>query len=425
MIAPAPLPKAKTAVAATIGGDYSDFKVFRILDNVIRLDPDLSAEIKDPADAKPFEEQLIKIARATEDSNIHLYVTNAAEVDKDTAMLPFYKNPKYQNNDYTTNRYRPYQSIPETLARAGLDKNKYRIDFGNDTQMNMKFAVKNFRDLVQPGNTVYHFISGQGFNGASARVANDYDISDFMCKEPGHQAMIGVDENLLIEGDLRKDRVSPVSKLKATVEPYVVGGNDADPATGPKATIYNLYNLYNEDKAKFKSALELLSKKTGLNISTELFEASALLEPTKSTQLTSKIIGQQAQAGDALAQAVIMFTADRVADFMIHLINTENRVSKENPLGLISYSGGLANCFHNEYPQAWNKIETRLKEALGPGAKLMLCKPEAGYDGTIELAKFALDNKPYKTPEQKAEEAQAQPNVFIRFWNWMKSLFGF
>lgn len=410
-----------TAVAASIGGDYIKFKVFKYLNKIINLDPQLSVVIKNPEDAKPLEDHLHKIAKSAENQRVPLYVTNAAPVEGDKVIFPFFKNPKNKHIDYKNNPYYPYKAIPEMLAKAGLPTDNLITDFGNDTQMNIKFAIKNFREHLKPGDTVYHFISGQGLGGGSAKVSPNYDSVDYLCKEPGHQAMPGLEENLLVEGPARMNRVDAVTDIKGAAEPYCAGGNDNDKDTGPKATIYNLLQLSTSDKAKFQEALILLNKKAGTNITPEIFTASSLINLAQSNKLTTREIGNQAKAGDLLSQAILMFTADRLADFMINLIKTEDRVSESNPLGLISYSSGFAQSLHDNHPPAWTKLQTRLTEALGPGAKLMLCKPEEGFDGTIELAKFALE-------EPKAEKAPLEkPKVgfFTGIWNWIKSLFGY
>lgn len=409
------LSTSNTAVAASIGGDYIKFKVFKWLDNTIALDPQHSIEIRDPEDARPFEDHLLKLARDIE-GTIPVFVTNAAPVATDGAILPFFKNPKHNGkHDYKTEKYRPKESIPKLLAQAGLPPTRLKVDFSNDTQMNMRFAMRNFANELKPGDLVYHFIAGQGLGGGSAVVSPGYDLQNYFCDEPGHQAMPNVEDNLVVEGETRKNRIDAVTNIKAAADPYCAGGNPKDKTTGPKATIYHLVELAKSNPQRFQQALTLLKTKSGVNFDSSSFEASPLVKKAQAGNVDNRDIEAMTKQGDLFANALMIFTADRIADFMVDIIKKENRITQENPLTMITCSGGWINGLYN-CPSAWKQIEFRLKHDFGDGVRLKIIKPEEGFDGTIELAKMSI--KPSSDEQEKSK-----PNIISRLWTWIKSWF--
>lgn len=401
------------AVAASIGGDYIRFKVFDWLDNAARLNSKESIEIKDPEDALPFEQHLVQIAKST-DSRIPVYVTNAAPVEGDEVILPFFKNPLYHGkHDYEKEKYYPARSVAAALAQAGLDPKQIKMYYGNDMQMNLNFVIQSYASELKPGDLVYHVIGGQGLNAGSALVGDACTVTGYQCNEPGHQEMPLVEENLLIEGPERKNKVDPVTGIKAAAEPYCAGGNVDDLSTGPTATVNHICSL---SGAKLNEALSALSNKTGIGLDAVKFQQSPLFALSKETKFTTRDIGKAATQSDPFAQAVMIFTAGRIADFMIDLIQKENRVNSEHPLKMISLSGGWMENLSQNCPQAWNLLETRLQDSFGKELKIYFVKPEQGFDGTIELAKTSL---------LAGRETQSKPGFFKRIWNSIKKLFGF
>jgi hypothetical protein len=170
------------------------------------------------------------------------------------------------------------------------------------------------------------------------------------------------------------------------------------------------------NSADLDKALALLKDKTGIAVDQASFKQSSLIELSKQAKFNTRDIDKAVESGDLFAQALMVYSATRIADFLIDTIQREQRVSAEHPLKMISFSGGWMRGLSKNCPQAWNKLETRLQEVFGKDLKLHYVKPEDGFDGTIELAKNAL---------LQGRESQDKPGLFKRLWQSVKKLFGF
>lgn len=382
---------APSGIAVKIGAHYIEAKVFNWLDGLFRLNKEIKIDTHKSEDPiSDFESKLKELAEEDRARGVDLaknpmpvFISNACEVNDATgeAKLPFFKDPK-ANKD-----------LPKTYNPVNSLKKDYNVYIHNDGREQLGCAVLSFKDQagLEPGDTVYHFISGQGFGGVSGQLDSELNVVNFENNEPGHKLMPGLKKNIQIEGYERTIKKDFVTGITGAAEPYVAGGNDDDPNSGPKATFYSINNIiskYNEKAETNTLFLDLLQSTKPIisNLNYEDYEAS-LVKKTFDEQgkITTKDIGEAAQKGDKLAKAILVFTASRVADVMINTIKSEDRFTNDKKPKLISYSGGLAKCFQNECPEAWLKLESKLqKELKSEKLKLRFIEPKENMDGTVE-----------------------------------------
>lgn len=444
--------KTQKAIAVSIGANYIDTKVFDWIDGAVKLNAEQSKCINDPPSGELLTEHLVNIAvkenernKGKELSQIPVYVTNAAEIKADGGVtLPFFKNIKLDpktRESFSKELYYPEKSINKRLAEAGLPTNTFKLNFGNDTLVNMQYAAKKFKLL--DGEVFYHMIAGKGSNIASATVGAGYEVSpkNIICSEPGHQLMPGIEENLALEGKERKALKDPVTGVLGAAESYIAGCNEDNPQIGPKATATNLMNLMmsKKDEKEFEAALKILNTKSGKNLSKADLQASKVFEAHKAGPLKTRLLGELAKAGDTTAQAILIFTATRMAEALAELIKKdikENKLAKDSKISLLTMSGGLSENLHQNCPEAIAVLKSSLKSNLGElqnrladNFKIGSVETKEGFDGTIELAEYALSQgKAHEhhagckhdhghSPVKKAE------GFFTNIWNWIKSFF--
>lgn len=440
--------KTQKAIAVSIGANYIDAKVFDWIDGAIKLNEEESKRIKDPTSGDLFTEHLVDIAKkeyarsnGKELAQIPVYVTNAAEIKADGGViLPFFKNGKLDQKireSFSKKLYYPEESISKRLAEAALPTDMFKLSFGNDSLVNMQFAAKKFRML--DGEILYHMVAGQGSNIAAATIGANHEISPkhFVCWEPGHQLMPGIEQNLALEGNERKAFKDPVTGIAGASEPYVAGGNEDDPKTGPKATATNLMKLVvANDDTKLEAALKILNSKSGKNLSKVDLQKSKVFELYKAQNLQTRELGKLAKEGDATAQAILIFTASRIADSLADVIKKDIKAKKfedGHKIALLTISGGLAENLTQNSPEAWAKLSSSLKENLGEARnilddkfKIEFIKPKDKFDGTVELAEYALSQGKESSAnnhKDKLSQEKGSQGFFAGIWNWIKSFF--
>lgn len=398
------LDKLPQGVAVKFGADYIKGHIFSWFDNAIHLDS--SFTIRDPKseqDLNYFEGTIIDLMGKNREAGVKLagrpmpvYISNASAVDDKTGLvtLPFFKNGGLAGSNNKPHFYEA-KSLSKKLSERGINPNELDLYIHNDGKEQLRCAVRQFKQeaKLEAGDLVYHFISGQGFGGVSARLDQELEVKEFSNKEPGHQEMLLAQEYESVEGSERQEVIDAYAvqhKLRITkgcAEPYVAGGNDKNRQAGPKATIYYLRGLNDEKLTEAIQKLSLTAFDNKERLSASDFKNSSL---SQADGITTKSIGDAAQSGDVFAQAILIFTASRVADVMINTLSTENRFNQDQKPKLISYSGGLAKAFFQECPLAWRKLEDRLQVKFGKQVLLKFIEPRRNMDGTIEAleAKF-------------------------------------
>ncbi|MDD9898636.1 MAG: hypothetical protein OXU45_06515, partial [Candidatus Melainabacteria bacterium] len=327
--------------------------------------------------------------------------------------------------------------------------------FFNDGRMVMEYVSKRLHQLDpklmkqmrEPGleyfqdNDIYaHFISGQGANGAVGRLvrqeSGEFNLEDYHSYEPAHLSMPLYDKepNCFIEGEGRIAMLDSVTGSQAPAEYYVAGCPDKKTHIGPTATILNLIQKCQKDPQVVVDTFNDLfaswheqglfegcasPNKYSLFLKYILGSEGDQQNPASGLsyftahpdQQTTRGLGIQAKDGNRAAQAVLLFSAYRQADFMIESLRNENynggnptrvltktelqdgNTEAKGRLKLVTYTGGLARGYHDDYPDCWNLIQNRLRRAFGEQVELVYVEPQAKFDGAIELAEDVVSSK--------------------------------
>jgi predicted NBD/HSP70 family sugar kinase len=326
-------------IALQLGGSHARAGFFKFLDNTIKSTTRIIEKPSSQADGllKEVVEKANKQVGRSLAQPVPVLVSFAGPVEEDAKTAT--------PGNFKINGGKGAINLEEHLNGINPDGVKFEVKVLNDATALINAAAISNKNLLEPGDKVYHAIMGTGMGGAGGTIAKDGGVTEINANEPGHEKMPYVEKFKLIEGTDRQQMTSPLTKKKGYVELYTAGGNTDD--RGLVATVNNFTDMMhargNSQKDRFIQAKDLLKQTLEENsvegfeeMSTITVENSRIIE--KGVTLSNKNITQAAKDGDEFAKALITFTLIRASQALAQSINSQG---KDKPVALVSINGSF------------------------------------------------------------------------------------
>jgi len=358
-------------IALQLGGSYARAEFFEFLDNTIRSTKIIE---KPSSQADDLLKEVVQGANKQVGRSlakpVPVVVSFAGPVKEDAKTAT--------PSNFEINGGKEAINLEEHLNGINLDGVKFEVKVLNDAAALINAAAISNKNLLEPGDKVYHAIMGTGMGGAGGTIAKDGGVTEINANEPGHEIMPDLDKYRFIEGTARQQIASPLTKKNGYVELYTAGGNSDD--RGLVATLNNFRDMMHapgtsQEEGRFFEAIDLL-KQTLKENSVEGFEnmLTATIGNSRVIQkdftLSNKNITKAAKDGDEFAKALVTFTLIRASQALAQSINSQGQ---DKPVALVSINGsfnrGLREAVDPNGDLQFRVVNAELKKLGHPGIK--------------------------------------------------------
>jgi hypothetical protein len=411
-------------IALQLGGSYARAKFFKFLDEAIRSIDDTKME-KPSSETDQLLEDVVKEANQQVGKSlakpVPVVVSFAGPVEKDAKTAT--------PGNFEINGRKEAINLETHLNGIQPDGVRFEVKVLNDAAALINAAAINNKDLLAPGDKVYHAIMGTGMGGAGGTIAENGGVTEINANEPGHEIMPDLFKYRFIEGEDRQRIASPLTGKRGYVELYTAGGNTDD--RGLVATLSQIKKLRNrgtyESRLCFNQAVELLNgtlQKNGVNITINEkdIEGSSIMKSSiqeiimeilfmQGRKYSNQEITQAAKGGDKFAQALVNFTLIRASQALAQSINSQGQ---DKSIALVSINGsfnrGLREAVDPKGDLQFRVLNAELKKLGHPGIKgdepsrLVQFDPE--LDGTPLIVEEQVKEgilKDLKTPHETTQ----------------------
>ena len=242
-------------IALQLGGSYARAKFFKFLDEAIRSIDDTKME-KPSSQADGLLKEVVEEANKQQVGRslaVPVVVSFAGPVKEDAKTAT--------PGNFSINGRKEAINLETHLNGIQPDGVRFEVKVLNDAAALINAAAINNKDLLAPGDKVYHAIMGTGMGGAGGTIAENGGVTEINANEPGHEIMPDLFKYRFIEGEDRQRIASPLTGKRGYVELYTAGGNTDD--RGLVATLSQIKKLRNtgtyESRLCFNQAVELLN----------------------------------------------------------------------------------------------------------------------------------------------------------------------
>ncbi len=370
-------------IALQLGGSYARAKFFKFLDEAIRSIDDTKME-KSSSQADGLLQEVVEEANKQQVGRslakpVPVVVSFAGPVQEDAKTAT--------PGNFEINGEKEAINLEKHLNGIQPNGVKFEVKVLNDAAALINAAAISNKNLLEPGDKVYHAIMGTGMGGAGGTITED-GVTEINANEPGHEIMPDLFKYRFIEGEDRQRIASPLTNQKGYVELYTAGGNTDD--RGLVATLSQIKKLRNrgtyESRLCFNQAVDLLNSTLGENdvkitINEGDIQQSSIMQRTfmQRHKYSNQEITQAAMDGDKFAQALVTFTLIRASQALAQSINSQgkqkplNSQKKEEGVALVSINGsfnrGLREAVDPNGELQFRVLNAELKKLGHPGIK--------------------------------------------------------
>jgi hypothetical protein len=365
-------------IALQLGGSHARAGFFKFLDNTIKSTTRIIEKPSSQADGllKEVVEKANKQVGRSLAKPVPVLVSFAGPVEEDAKTAT--------PCNFEINGGKEAINLEEHLNSLAPEGLEFNVKVLNDATALINAAAISNKNLLEPGDKVYHAIMGTGMGGAGGTIAKDGGVTEINANEPGHEIMPDLDKYRFIEGTARQQMASPLTKKKGYVELYTAGGNSDD--RGLVATLSQIKELRNrgtyESTLCFNQAVELLNitlKENGVNITInekDIMKSSIMNSSIikslfmQSPKYSNQDITKAAKDGDKFAKALVTFTLIRASQALAQSINSQGQ---DKPVALVSINGsfnrGLREAVDPNGDLQFRVVNAELKKLGHPGIK--------------------------------------------------------
>jgi hypothetical protein len=183
-------------IALQLGGSYARAKFFKFLDEAIRSIDDTKME-KPSSQADGLLKEVVEEANKQQVGRylakpVPVVVSFAGPVKEDSKTAT--------PGNFEINGEKEAINLEKHLNGIQPNGVKFQVKVLNDAAALINAAAISNKNLLEPGDKVYHAIMGTGMGGAGGTIAENGGVTEINANEPGHEIMPDLFKYRFIEG---------------------------------------------------------------------------------------------------------------------------------------------------------------------------------------------------------------------------------